>query len=207
MKTFQPFRILFLGLFALLFIVASCNKDSDDDAIVETCSDGILNQDETGVDCGGSCNPCATCSDGIQNQDETGIDCGGACSPCFVFSEFMTATIDNVPFAANLVAGFDDGTTISFQSDQSQERQLFFEVPTNVSVDSFSLINNPGYTGEYKKLFQGEYINQSGHIVITYHDVAKKELGGRFELTGVEFEFGVPTDTVYVTNGEFGVEY
>ncbi|MEZ4887176.1 MAG: hypothetical protein R3E32_20765 [Chitinophagales bacterium] len=45
-----------------------------------TCSDGIQNGDETGIDCGGSCpNACATCSDGIQNGDETGIDCGGSC--------------------------------------------------------------------------------------------------------------------------------
>ncbi len=29
-------------------------------AIAETCSDGIMNQDETGVDCGGVCAPCAT---------------------------------------------------------------------------------------------------------------------------------------------------
>jgi len=54
-----------------------------------TCSDGIMNQDETGVDCGGaSCTACgvaATCSDGIMNQDETGIDCGGAsCTACGV---------------------------------------------------------------------------------------------------------------------------
>ncbi|MFH1608667.1 MAG: tail fiber domain-containing protein, partial [Patescibacteria group bacterium] len=53
----------------------------------ETCSDGIQNQDETGIDTGGVCDvvipeePPAeeTCSDGIQNQDETGIDTGGVC--------------------------------------------------------------------------------------------------------------------------------
>ncbi len=45
-----------------------------------TCDDGILNGDETGVDCGGSCpNACATCDDGILNGDETGVDCGGSC--------------------------------------------------------------------------------------------------------------------------------
>ncbi len=48
-----------------------------------TCSDGIQNGDEEGVDCGGSCpNPCSTeptCDDGIQNGDETGVDCGGSC--------------------------------------------------------------------------------------------------------------------------------
>ncbi|HDP73397.1 MAG TPA: hypothetical protein ENN46_00345 [Candidatus Woesearchaeota archaeon] len=74
-----------------------------------TCEDGIRNQDETDIDCGGSiCQPCAldkncnndsdcisnyclngtcsvkpTCFDGIKNQDETDIDCGGSiCQPC-----------------------------------------------------------------------------------------------------------------------------
>ncbi len=28
--------------------------------VVESCSDGIMNQDETGIDCGGVCAPCAT---------------------------------------------------------------------------------------------------------------------------------------------------
>ncbi len=53
--------------------------------IVATCNDGIQNQGETGIDCGGPCAPCqivATCNDGIQNQSETGIDCGGPCAPC-----------------------------------------------------------------------------------------------------------------------------
>ncbi|MEI8061124.1 MAG: carboxypeptidase regulatory-like domain-containing protein [Candidatus Berkelbacteria bacterium] len=47
-----------------------------------TCSDGIQNGTETGVDCGGSCPACTadpTCSDGIQNGSETGVDTGGSC--------------------------------------------------------------------------------------------------------------------------------
>lgn len=52
-------------------------------AVVPTCNDGIQNGDETGIDCGGSCTPCATCNDGVQNGDETGVDCGGSiCSAC-----------------------------------------------------------------------------------------------------------------------------
>ncbi len=48
----------------------------------ETCSDGIQNQDETGVDTGGLCTPppVPSCTDGIQNQNETGIDSGGVCT-------------------------------------------------------------------------------------------------------------------------------
>lgn len=52
-----------------------------------SCEDGIRNQDETGVDCGGKCRPCQpveTCEDGTRNQDETGVDCGGACEACAV---------------------------------------------------------------------------------------------------------------------------
>jgi hypothetical protein len=51
------------------------------------CFDGVHNQDEAGVDCGGvcelnfglACPPVETCADDIMNQDETGIDYGGVC--------------------------------------------------------------------------------------------------------------------------------
>ena len=71
------------------------------------CANGILDNAETDIDCGGgtcpTCGPykrclvltdcrggvctsgtcAATCSDGVQNQDETDVDCGGAtCSRC-----------------------------------------------------------------------------------------------------------------------------
>jgi len=59
------------------------NKPPESQACVyippPTCEDGILNQNEIRIDCGGVCPPCPTCSDGIQNQGETGIDCGGPC--------------------------------------------------------------------------------------------------------------------------------
>ena len=73
-----------------------------------SCADGVTNQDETDVDCGGgTCGPCAdgavcgedsdcqigtcilgvcaapSCADGLQNADETDADCGGGtCGPC-----------------------------------------------------------------------------------------------------------------------------
>ncbi|EDM77682.1 putative lipoprotein [Plesiocystis pacifica SIR-1] len=73
-----------------------------------TCEDGVKNQDETDIDCGGgTCSPCedglicsqnsdcismscvdgvcvsATCEDGVQNGSETDVDCGGVvCDPC-----------------------------------------------------------------------------------------------------------------------------
>lgn len=53
-------------------------------AATPTCSDGVQNGNETGIDCGGAdCPACESCSDGIQNGQETGIDCGGPdCAAC-----------------------------------------------------------------------------------------------------------------------------
>ncbi|MBK9734072.1 MAG: hypothetical protein IPO92_03505 [Saprospiraceae bacterium] len=57
-------------------------------AVTPTCTDGIQNGSETGVDCGGTCPPCIVpnCTDGILNNGETSIDCGGpncpACPSC-----------------------------------------------------------------------------------------------------------------------------
>ena len=40
-----------------------------------SCNDGLLNQDEEQIDCGGSCEACPTCNDSILNQNEVDIDC------------------------------------------------------------------------------------------------------------------------------------
>lgn len=74
---FYKYNYLFFALLALLFI-SSCG----DDEIVASCSDGIKNGEEIGVDCGGPCPSCFSCVDGILNGNETGIDCGGDCIPC-----------------------------------------------------------------------------------------------------------------------------
>ncbi|MFH1916474.1 MAG: Ig-like domain-containing protein [Nanoarchaeota archaeon] len=47
-----------------------------------TCFDGLFNQNEINVDCGGVCPPCPLCTDTIKNGRETDIDCGNGCLPC-----------------------------------------------------------------------------------------------------------------------------
>jgi len=53
------------------FTLAPSCKDT-----VRNCHDGSC---EFLIDCGGPCPSCPTCSDGIQNQDEESVDCGGSC--------------------------------------------------------------------------------------------------------------------------------
>jgi len=75
-----------------------------------TCSDGIKNGTETGIDCGGSCPACPTtptCSDGIKNGTETGIDCGGSCPACAT-TYYCTGL---TPSHSSLCSGDGDGLT------------------------------------------------------------------------------------------------
>ncbi|MFQ5686557.1 MAG: hypothetical protein ACE5GV_07850 [Candidatus Scalindua sp.] len=92
----------------------------EDVPLLPTCFDGIQNQDETGIDCGGVCEinfgfvcppPPETCFDGIMNQDETGIDYGGVCgiggdppSPGPQPSSFVDANSDGI----DDLSGYDD---------------------------------------------------------------------------------------------------
>jgi WD40 repeat protein len=54
---------------------------------VPSCFDGIRNQNETEIDCGGPCAPCPSCFDGILNQGELDVDCGGPCAACDLVHE------------------------------------------------------------------------------------------------------------------------
>lgn len=45
----------------------------------------------------------ATCSDGLQNQEETGIDCGGPCDPCPAPGEGITGFIVANPASVGLI--------------------------------------------------------------------------------------------------------
>ncbi|GAB5474810.1 MAG: hypothetical protein Mars2KO_29090 [Maribacter sp.] len=59
---------LMLGLATLAFI-ASCSNDDNAPTNDPTCTDGIQNGDETGVDCGGSCTACPD-----PDPDPTGME-------------------------------------------------------------------------------------------------------------------------------------
>ncbi|MEE9373527.1 MAG: M12 family metallo-peptidase, partial [Saprospiraceae bacterium] len=93
-----------------------------------TCSNGVQDVGEQGIDCGGNCTPCITgcmtttahnynanaqvddgscqtCNDGIKNGDEVVTDCGGSkCTPCI--TGCMTTTAHNY----NANAQVDDGS-------------------------------------------------------------------------------------------------
>ena len=67
----------------LLFFIPGCLND--DNLIGENCYDGVLNNGEERIDCGGPiCPPCDPCENGEWDQllGEQWVDCGGDCAPC-----------------------------------------------------------------------------------------------------------------------------
>ncbi len=149
---------------------------------VPTCSDGVLNGNETGIDCGGpDCNACPTCDDGIQNGDETGVDCGG--SNCNIGCDevcngtpnpnasisvsnesvenendgIITFEFDDVAARSTLEFSIDDGNTYPHSSADTAES---FTI-NNLAPDNYNIWvrwgNNdcPIFLGEFKILEGG----------------------------------------------------
>jgi len=82
MKKFVNIFMIFFSL-SVVFTLSGCLND--DNKIPPNCYDGILNNDEQLVDCGGpNCEQCDHCIDGIWQPEygETCVDCGGECGPC-----------------------------------------------------------------------------------------------------------------------------
>src|SRR5829696_3181026 len=63
------FFILSLFAVASVILYSGCSKDDEDSTPVPTCSDGIQNQGETGIDCGGPCTACA-----LSARDSVALD-------------------------------------------------------------------------------------------------------------------------------------
>lgn len=96
--------------------------------------------------------PAPTCSDGIMNQDETGIDCGGVCPACGLGDDcFSPQPISSIPYthsASTCGAGDDFSSSDACSSSYlGGEDYVYIYTPSadeNISVD---LTTNATYVG------------------------------------------------------------
>lgn len=105
----------------------ACDAWSPHRCLADHCADHRIDFDETDLDCGGSCSPCArtqackvdadcasfdcdhthgercipaSCKDGVKDNDETDLDCGGSCGACAIGKK-CTSLPDCVPHACD----------------------------------------------------------------------------------------------------------
>lgn len=96
--------------------------------ICSTCNDNVQNGIETGVDCGGVCDACPTCSDNVMNGTETGIDCGGSCDPCLDLEAMLLGLWEFTDFRSN---GEDVFKLLGFEA-------VYYKFNMNGQLESFN---------------------------------------------------------------------
>lgn len=161
MKT-KIFKISIASIAVFALVLTGCSSD-DNGVNGPTCSDGIQNGTETGVDCGGTCAACpvdSTCDDGIQNGDEEGVDCGGSCPNACTTSVNLTTlspitqdlTLDasetyildgavSVENGAKLT--IPAGTTITASAATGDETSTYIVIQKGASIDVLGTSSNP----------------------------------------------------------------
>lgn len=156
-----------------------------------TCSDGIRNQGEFDVDCGGPCTAqCPSCADGIRNQGETAVDCGGPCDPCYprmsakVAGQFWSSGSRNAQCSA-------PGTIRIYGTGSLQSVTLLysglFEEGT-VQEGSF-------FRGEYRDSNGTLYESVGGSIQFHLFDTVERKIAGIYSFEAVE-NIGMTTKTI-----------
>ncbi len=116
-----------------------CNADTQQCVAQPTCSDGIKNQDETDVDCGGAtCGACAAGKTCAVNRDCVNLDCvSGACSD----KVFDKATINDV--FINEVMGSPKSQTkfeLQAETDQCEFVEIVNKTDKQLDLSGLSLV-------------------------------------------------------------------
>ncbi len=154
-----------------------------------TCTDGVQNGNETGIDCGGpDCPACPTCDDGVQNGNETGVDCGGPdCAPCGGNNEL---------FAHYFETGWDgwqDGGSdcYRYSGSRSYEGSYSIRIRDNsgtASAMTSSSYNTTPYTGvEVTFFFYPNSMENGEDFWLRYYDGSSWQTVATF-VSGTSFQ-------------------
>jgi subtilisin family serine protease len=176
-----------------------------------TCTDGIQNGDEAGVDCGGSfCAPCITCSDGIQNGDETGVDCGGSfCPPCNS-GGCTYETINNGTFESGWGIWNDGGSDARRSSNDASfanNGTFCFRIQDNtsasvVTTDAMNLVNYDELTIDFSYITSSMESGEDFWLQISTNGGANYSTAESW-VRGTHFNNGVRNSGSVMITGPF----
>ena len=134
-----------------------------------------------------------TCNDGIQNGDETGVDCGGSCEPCNT-DMYCDSNANNASeeYVRNVKLGTIDNTTEGSTGGYGDYTSLSTELPKGVSntmtITPFwrSTVYREGYSVwiDYNK--DGDFMDNGEQIWTK--DPSRDDI--------VSFDFRVPEDAM-----------
>jgi hypothetical protein len=187
--------------FIFFFMLAACEKDNSNNnsapgggAPVASCNDGIQNQGETGIDCGGPCPPCPTCDDCIKNQGETGVDCGGPCP--VTCAARMNCFIDGVDWIATNANAIKQISNFRVKGATPTTILEVILLTGNPSVGNYSLTIGNGTFTEPGDMFT---IN-GGSLSFCSFDTINRLVSGSFSFTCSSF---VSSNVKTISEGKF----
>ncbi len=174
---------------------------------------------------------CGNCGDGVMNGEETGIDCGGTCAPCEVVMDSLDIhslqLVKRVEFVDENSNGFmEEGETVNYlfsvcNAGTVELTQVFINDPLvtvvgdTISLDAMSC-NASAFTGSYtltaEDLEAGRVTNQATASAILQDSIMISDLSDDSDiLMNVDVEGdGEPDDpTVLIMNlvGPCGVVF
>ncbi|HRY98422.1 MAG TPA: DUF6252 family protein [Bacteroidales bacterium] len=119
-----------------------------------------------------------TCTDGIMNQEEEDVDCGGPCPPCEVMG--MSASISGYSWVAQNISASYSGGKLTITADNNVtplwQIVLVHDGPATPGTYSLSTQSSLAQMGN-------PYTFQSGSITITKFDTQNKVVSGTFTMT------------------------
>ncbi|WP_435803382.1 T9SS type A sorting domain-containing protein [Polaribacter sp.] len=164
-------------------------------AAASTCANGVLDGDETGVDCGGSCSPCATGTPEILEDFETTLAAGS------LAGDSGMATTPEV--VADPATGGTNGDVLkivtSADGDGWQNAQLFFQ-----GADLDLTTSNKIVTVD---IYSTSAFNMLAKTASPLNGVAESATDASHSGSGWEtlsFDFSDPKDNTATANDVFG---
>lgn len=160
-----------LSLFiVILLLTFSCKKKNED---VDLCTNSFKDIGETGVDCGGSCDPCPV---------------------VYMPNAYMRINGEPVSFTNKSITEQSGNWFLNCFNDTIQ---MQFNLGPDISVgnyqmqntDNFAVVNGLSYN-----------LTTNGNVGIYVNNATAQRVNGLFQ---VKFYHTGMVDTLYVTNGEF----
>jgi len=171
--------------------------------------ESILNSPGCGNNGGGNS---ATCSDGIQNQGETGIDCGGSCPACSTNCNgtevSITITFDDYPEETSWAITNSSGSTIASGGTYEDKADGSILTLTECLVDGcYDFIINDTYSdGLCCSYGNGSYaVSANGNIVASGSSFTSSETTnfclGATQTASCDIPDGLSISDLTQTNG------
>ncbi|MGC1515094.1 MAG: DUF4856 domain-containing protein, partial [Maribacter sp.] len=135
-------KIIWTSALLCVLLFTSCN--SDDSVALVSCSDGIMNGTETGVDCGGTCEPCENTIDNpatyvFNRNGENTVSFDGQITRLQMGDEIIDALLNPTSTSEQLLAMYShlEGD-INFEDDDLNASDKNMRSKTAASLDFFA---------------------------------------------------------------------